>query len=95
MSVASLEHVNVDVREKALKEMIRVARKKVVIYCPLNYGDLYVSRRYDMAFQSWIVELSGMPNEFTAEHINNVSPDLLRLSVLALRCILRSMPMFG
>jgi hypothetical protein len=72
--VDTIEHIPKNLREKALLEMMRVTREKVLIHCPLENGKEFLGRKYDMLFQKWFKKVHGYPNPNTTEHIANVEP---------------------
>jgi hypothetical protein len=82
VSVDSLEHIPQKNRIRTLKEMQRVAKRRVIIHCPLEDGVKFRAKKYDILFQQWFIKRFEQPNYFTAEHINNVEPNPAMLQSL-------------
>lgn len=71
ISVATLEHIPKENRSKFLKELRRVAKKKVLIYTP--YGE--VGEEYDKKLYKFRKKL-GKEDRWTREHIQNGLPKI-------------------
>jgi hypothetical protein len=74
IAVDTIEHIPNPVRQTAVLEMMRVAREKTIIHCPLDDGDRFQSRRYDIAFNHWYQTRYTRPFHFITEHIQNIEP---------------------
>lgn len=74
VSVDTIEHIPNQLRKPALLEMVRVAGEKVIIHCPLEDGEDFLSRRYDVVFHQWYKKIYGHSEPYTTEHIANVEP---------------------
>lgn len=69
ISVATLEHINKNNRDKFLEELKRVAKKKVLLYTPYGKkGEEYDKKLYN--FRKKI----GKEDRWTLEHIQNGLP---------------------
>ena len=71
ISVATLEHIPKENRSKFLKELRRVAKKKVLIYAP--YGE--IGEEYDKRLYKFRKKL-GKDDRWTREHIQNGLPKI-------------------
>lgn len=70
ISVDVLEHLNSEEREKAIREMLRVAKKLAIVVVPI--GDLAQSQDKELA-DRWN-RLFEEKNQFLSEHIKNGLP---------------------
>jgi len=81
-SLDTIEHVPRAQRVSALKEMIRVAKEKVIIHTPLENGVNFLGRQHDLAFNEWFEGHTGVPNIISSEHISNIEPSPAELQDL-------------
>ena len=72
--VDTIEHIPKTMRDMVLKELIRVSKKKVVIHTPLEDGEKFLGRRYDIALNEWYSQIYGIPEPSTLQHIINIEP---------------------
>ena len=74
ISVATLEHISKEKRNKFLDELIRVSKKRILIYTPYGEtGEKYDKKLYD--FRKKI----GREDKWTLEHIKNGLPRIEEL----------------
>jgi len=82
VSVDLIEHIPKGLdRNLSLAEMIRVAKKRVIVHCPLEDGVKFFGRRYDRLLQSYMDKLTGnIQKGSTWEHINSGHPSTTELT---------------
>jgi len=71
ISVDTLEHVDESLRSLVICELKRVAKRRVVIHCPLEDGSTYRGRYYDLLFFKWQCAAKGEVDGATREHVAN------------------------
>jgi len=80
VSVDVLEHLPPEDREPHLRELVRVARRRVVVCCPLG-GARHEAAERDLA--AWYERKTGAPHRFLADHLRTGLPAEPELRELA------------
>lgn len=81
ISIDSLEHVPASNRFSYLRELLRVARRGVLLTCPMqSSGGKYVGDEYDAKYQEWYTERFGNPNLTISEHLKFGDPSVDQLN---------------
>lgn len=81
ISIDSLEHVPQGNRSSYLRELIRVAKRGVLLTCPMrSTGGDYVGDEYDARYQEWYTERFGNPNLTISEHLEFGEPSIDELN---------------
>jgi hypothetical protein len=76
-SVSNLEHIPAASREGFLRELLRVARHRVVLHFPADSDDgSYRGGEYDVRFNEWHRAALGGEDRNTSEHIRAGHPRL-------------------
>jgi hypothetical protein len=70
-AVDVLEHLPEKFRNIAIKELIRVAKKKVVIHMPLQDNVYFKGREYDILFSNLYRRIKKRQNTVTEEHLSH------------------------
>jgi SAM-dependent methyltransferase len=65
-SLDVLEHLPPDRRRSHLEELVRVARRQVLVCCPLG-TDAHVAAERELS--EWYVSVAGRPHRFLEEHL--------------------------
>lgn len=74
VSVDCVEHIPKESRTKALLEMIRIAKRKVVIHTPVHDGKLFLARVYDELFLYLHRKILNRNELWTIEHLRAKHP---------------------
>lgn len=80
VSLDVLEHIPAGQRAAHFGELVRVARRQVLLCCPLGSPE-HIAAEADLA--SWYEQATGTPHRFLGEHLDRGLPDeaeLLRLA---------------
>jgi len=74
--VDTIEHIPKTYRPLALEEIKRVAKMKAIVHTPVENGNIYRGRTYDLMFNEWYKKLNYYKekNDQIKEHIVNVEP---------------------
>jgi SAM-dependent methyltransferase len=81
-SLDVLEHLAHDARQTHLEELIRVARRRIVVSCPLGTAD-HVGAEAELA--EWYARTTGRRHRFLDEHLARGLPTEAELRELASR----------
>lgn len=79
VSLDVLEHIPAEERRRHVEELTRVARRRVVLCCPLGTPE-HVAAERELA--SWYASLTGGDHRFLAEHIQRGLPTEAELRAL-------------
>jgi ubiquinone/menaquinone biosynthesis C-methylase UbiE len=80
ISVDSLEHVPAKDRPIYISELVRVARRGVLLTCPMQSdGGDYAGGVCDVEYQRWYTKRFGRANETIGEHIEFGAPSVNQL----------------
>ena len=80
VSLDVLEHIPFEARQKHFDELARVARRKVLICCPLGSPE-HVAAEAELA--DWHLQTTGSEHRFLAEHLETGLPEEDELRSLA------------
>ncbi len=72
-SLDALEHVPPEARRAFVAEVVRVARDRAVLCCPLGSAEHYLA---EQATHAWYQSFTGHDNPWLAEHLHNGLPTL-------------------
>lgn len=75
LSVDMLEHIPDIYRERAVREILRVANKKIYLSFPCGKE----SEKTDQALFKYYLKKKGKPHSFLAEHLDNGLPDCSKI----------------
>jgi len=75
-SLDALEHVPPEARRAFVTEVVRVARQRAVVCCPLGSPEHSVA---EQETQAWYQSFTGKDNPWLAEHLQNGLPTLENL----------------
>lgn len=70
----TIEHLPRRMRDQAIKEMIRVAKKRVIISAPLENGEEFLGRKFDLLFLQWYRKRHKADPPLTTEHLRYIEP---------------------
>lgn len=70
-AVDVLEHLPKEYRNLAIKELTRVAKKRVIVHMPLQDDVQYKGRNYDLLFSDLYRRIRKKPNAATEEHLSH------------------------
>jgi ubiquinone/menaquinone biosynthesis C-methylase UbiE len=83
VSLDTVEHLPLRLRDPFLKEMRRVARAAVVVTCPLQSNDgMFQARTFDLSLHRLIKTRKGKQPGWLQEHIDQGHPTVEELSSL-------------
>lgn len=85
VAIDTIEHLPRPIRDIAIKEMIRVARERVIIHTPLEDGKKFVGRQFDLLFNEWHFKVHGRNEPSTSEHLLYWEPSPDELSSYGFR----------
>ncbi len=72
--VDMIEHIPSERRRIALVEMKRVSARRAVVHAPVNDGNDFRARDYDLTFSNWHRKSLRTEHLSTAQHLDSVEP---------------------